>query len=688
MMNLVQLPRGHRVALLTVIERVVSLKRDAVPQELASSLTELCVSEMTREKEVLVDWQGAASAALVALARNPLQTHTDTTSLTSSEGTFASSSSEQKETDTSPLSTSSKTGSSDPLKTRSAPPTSSDNCSISIAAFIVEKLLEQFKSGALPHYFVIKTLGDLAHANPLDIVPTLKNVLARVLPVLSIIKHDNMRWAFAFCMGQFCEAMVTYFANLDQATDRSSVTSLTAFSAEVFTAFEFMFNNWLSSSESKVRLATVQALGSMAAVMSPDQFQQQLPKLIHGLANEYKKEKEDKHLAITQSLYNILVVATKDRSTMLESLNLLPFILNLLHPLVCSPANLTNPQQLKNHNELLRCFEVVGSVFTDQVLTFLMQRVLSKDQRVKEGTLHVLRHLINRLDKELADKKALIVGGLQPLLSLTDLTLPVRRALAHVIIAMASHHYLELEGGEKLVEFIVRHCAISDAEIERYKLALAKKKGSGSGSGSGGAEAATEMSPQELRDMCDHILHLMTTTIPACVKVLWPYLFELLCKSEYTAAVPVLARCLAWLGKSKRENSSPDYVIDFDRAVNLPKPQAILARLMVLAHLSPSQSRHGPALLEALQHLSPILHPALTELWDQSIPRLIQSFQSDDWQEAKWEEYLLRLLSKSIELINDDEWTMKLGDAFQEQVKSYKDQPYLRVSNLSFTSSL
>jgi hypothetical protein len=556
----------------------------------------------------------------------------------------------------------------------------------------VDKLLEQFKSGVLPHYFVIKTLGDLAHANPLGVVPCLKNVLARVLPVLSIIKHDNMRWAFAFCMGQFCEAIVTYFANLDQAPAQSAVTSIATFSTEIFTAFEFMFNNWLSSSESKVRLATIQALGSMTAVLSPDHFQQQLPKLIQGFVNAYKKEKEETHLALTQGLYNVLVVATKDHSTLLESLNLLPTVLNLLHPQVCSPANLTHPHQMKNHNELLRCFEVVGSVFTDQVLTFLLQRIQHKDQRIKEGTLHVLRHLITRLDKELTDKKALLISGLQPLLSLSDLNFSVRKALAHIVIAMASHHYLELEGGEKFIDFVVRHCAITDAEIERYKAATAKKKGSsssssggsGGGSGSGGESSsggggADEVSPHELRDMCDHVLHLMTITIPTSAKVLWPYLFEPLCRGEYTAAVPVLARCLAWLGKSKRESAAPDYIIDFDRAVNLPKPQAILARLFVVAHLSPSQSRHGTALLDALLYLSPLLHPTLTELWDQSIPILINFFRSDHWQENKWEEYLLRLLSESIKLINDDEWTMKVGDALQEQAPYYKDQPYLRV---------
>lgn len=36
---------------------------------------------------------------------------------------------------------------------------------------------------------------------------------------------------------------------------------------------------------------------------------------------------------------------------------------------------------------------------------------------------------------------------------------------AQCITAMAHHQYLELEGGHKLVEFIVKQCALSDEEV-------------------------------------------------------------------------------------------------------------------------------------------------------------------------------------------------------------------------------
>lgn len=45
---------------------------------------------------------------------------------------------------------------------------------------------------------------------------------------------------------------------------------------------------------------------------------------------------------------------------------------------------------------------------------------------------------------------------------------------AQCITAMAHHRYLELEGGHKLVEFIVRQCALSDEEVKSYPVFLRK----------------------------------------------------------------------------------------------------------------------------------------------------------------------------------------------------------------------
>ena len=60
------------------------------------------------------------------------------------------------------------------------------------------------------------------------------------------------------------------------------------------------------------------------------------------------------------------------------------------------------------------------------------------------------------------NKKSLIIGGLKN--TLHEPSNKVKKMLAQTIIAMAHHEYLSQEGGHFLIEFIVRQCALEDAE--------------------------------------------------------------------------------------------------------------------------------------------------------------------------------------------------------------------------------
>ena len=73
--------------------------------------------------------------------------------------------------------------------------------------------------------------------------------------------------------------------------------------------------------------------------------------------------------------------------------------------------------------------------------------------------------------------------------------LQVRRVFNQVVIAMASHGYLGLEGGQLMVEFVVSQCALNVEDK-----ALAKF-------------ANDEVTPTNLRDMSCKSLLLITTTI-------------------------------------------------------------------------------------------------------------------------------------------------------------------------------
>ena len=71
----------------------------------------------------------------------------------------------------------------------------------------------------------------------MTVVPLLKNVLSRVVPILGSVKHDHVKWVVAtsflfshfhfLVVWQFCEAIQTYVANIEKGSDQS--LSLTSF---------------------------------------------------------------------------------------------------------------------------------------------------------------------------------------------------------------------------------------------------------------------------------------------------------------------------------------------------------------------------------------------------------------------------------------------------------------------------
>jgi hypothetical protein len=129
--------------------------------------------------------------------------------------------------------------------------------------------------------------------------------------------------------------------------------------------------------------------------LARDQFESQVVKLIPGIIACYKKEKD--LLPITHSLASVLDCGVRGGGFKGALEPLLPSILGTIHPLVCLPPDFSNSAGLKNHNELLRCFEIIGRGFPDQLVTFLLGRIEQKDARTRIGALNVVKHIVTRL---------------------------------------------------------------------------------------------------------------------------------------------------------------------------------------------------------------------------------------------------------------------------------------------------
>ncbi|KAM4029121.1 maestro heat-like repeat-containing protein family member 1 isoform 2-T2 [Anomaloglossus baeobatrachus] len=224
-----KLLHAHRTIILRAMETVVKNSLNNLSKETAKLTIVLASSEMTKSKDVVFEWQQAASNVLVAVGRRFINS-------------------------------------------------------------VMEEILLKFQPGILPHFFVMQTLANLSLANVFGMVPFLNSILGTMLPMLGMVKQDPMKAVFCVSLQHFCESILEYLANLDKAPD-PTVRKAT-FSGDLYSAHDVLFNNWLQNRESKVRLAVVEALGPMSHLLPNEKLEEQLARLLPGILSLYKKSVE------------------------------------------------------------------------------------------------------------------------------------------------------------------------------------------------------------------------------------------------------------------------------------------------------------------------------------------------------------------------------------------------------------
>ncbi|KAH9723113.1 protein SHOOT GRAVITROPISM 6 [Citrus sinensis] len=298
-------------------------------------------------------------------------------------------------------------------------------------------------------------------------------------------------------------------------------------------AFELLLRVWATSRDLKVRVSTVDALGQMVGLITRSQLKGALPKLVPSILELYKKD-QDTALVATCSLHNLL------NASLLSE---------------------TGPPLLdvETYNEVQRCFLTVGLVYPDDLFMFLLNKCRLKEEHLSVGALYVLKHL-------LPSKRPLLLEAVKSLLD--EQNLAVQKAISELIVVMASHCYLIGPSGELFVEYLVRHCALSDQK--KYVNESSKVK-------------IGAFCPTELRAICEKGLLLLTITIPEMQHILWPFLLKMIIPRAYTSAAATVCRCISELCRH-RSSSSNVMLSECKARDDIPNPEELFARLVVLLH--------------------------------------------------------------------------------------------------------
>ncbi|XP_042943594.1 protein SHOOT GRAVITROPISM 6 isoform X4 [Carya illinoinensis] len=494
--------------------------------------------------------------------------------------------------------------------------------------------------------------------------PRLKGVLSRVLPIIGNVR-DPYRPIFANAFNCWCQAVWQYSVDfpLHSLLDGDVMSFL-------HSAFELLLKVWAASRDLKVRLSSVEALGQMVGLITRAQLKAALPRLVPTILELYKKDQDVAFLA-TCSLHNLLYGSLLSESgPPLLDFEELTIILSTLLPVVCMNSESKEHSDfsvaLKTYNEVQRCFLTVGLVYPEDLFMFLLNKCRLKDEPLTFGVLSVLKHLLPRLSEAWHSKRPLLVDVVKFLLD--EKNLGVRKALSELIVVMASHCYLVGPSGEEFIEYLVRHCALPDQDrnqLESSRSSFQVKIGA--------------VFLTELRAICEKGLLLLTITIPEMEHILWPFLLKMIIPRDYTGAAATVCRCISELCRHKPSYS--DTILSECKArSDIPSPEELFARLVVLLHDPLAREQLATQILTVLCHLAPLFPKDIILFWQDEIPKMkayvsdTEDLKQDHSYQETWDDMIINFLAESLDVTQDTDWVISLGNAFSKQYELYTSE--------------
>ncbi|XP_075211694.1 maestro heat like repeat family protein c11.1 isoform X2 [Lycorma delicatula] len=564
-----KITNAHLIVILKAVEKVCQEQVNMLDEVTTKELIEFSIEEMTRLKEYAPEVQLSASNILVALAGKDINQ-------------------------------------------------------------VMENLMRKFENKVVPHYTLLHSLANIANVNVSVFVPYIKGLLNLLLPLFPAIKFESIRQVFAFALGRFCEAILEYLSSShNEETDGDSFKfSREAVASDMFIAFETMSTSWIQAREGKIVENCVISLGPMFAVLNEDKRSEQTSRLINLLLGLYRRNNVVTPYSITQCLATVLSVAPPSA---LESQ--LDSLLTCLGSMVVVIPDYKNPQTVKNHSEVLRCYDRLGGHLREKLTEHLLKHLTSGSDRDKVEGLIVTNHLLSGSENVLQPRIADIITALRALLPTQSVK--VKKFLVRTVVSLICRGIAE--DGSDFVEFVVKHCC---SQVHQ-----------------------TGPDWDDLQKMCINLVHLLSSTVVEAQYLMWAVLQRLILLPDYDAACPTIAKSLALLASKINSDDAPNNFI-------VPPPEAVLAR--VLAFLgSPLYENRGPHLLNFLLNFSKKLSPALDNIWNHKIPQLVNYLEVSEWSEEEWESLLLEFVTTTIQSINENEWTAKFASQLCSQLSLY-----------------
>ncbi|XP_074878113.1 maestro heat-like repeat-containing protein family member 2B [Buteo buteo] len=548
--------------------------------------------------------------------------------------------------------------------------------------FVMSELQSHLKAmRKVPDEIVLLTLGKMARSYALRCIPFVGMTLLALRTVLTQVGSGEVLHAICSVLEQWSKGVSTYLCSWEQCPfPRKGVAQ---FCEAIYPVFRYVVANWLDCKEEEDKQAVLGAVAAMLGVLlHEEQHREQTWEQLLWLLQQYQEVRDNSRL--TESLSYVLEILEGVQTPMPQGTALA--ISTAVRRQLPDVTEEAGPAQKA---VLSRCIMLQARMRPEETGMFLHSQLSGGSEAGRVAALGLLGALARADAPAVREKLPQLVEAMCALCS--DPSAQVRRAVLEFSRELLS------SGSQSCWPWdVVGHIF---SEFSRTSGTLV----------AGGLFAWENPEDGAIRALCLDIVGSLDVTLRGMTKLLWPRLLQYVVPAQYSGMLIPLSRCLRALVERREragcEEEEPDAMDSQEqgrspsecccwvwpgvrparvslrptspeqepRKTRLPAPQALLARLLVVAAAPYPSRERAVAALQLLQALHGRIHRGLGAAWATEIPLLLQYLEGrteSSLASAEWERRVLKFLRASLEPVEDKAWTVGLSQELSQRLGS------------------
>ncbi|XDB48141.1 hypothetical protein AB1E18_001724 [Capra hircus] len=523
-------------------------------------------------------------------------------------------------------------------------------------SLVMYELQHHLKPLNLTEEFVIVTLAKLANGNVFEFMPYMGITLATMFTMLRLANEAKMRQVICAAMETFCETVQFYLRHLEDSV--YPVMTEDQFAVKLFPMYRYFVTVWLRNNNPEVKLGVIKSLKPMLSLLLPnDDLREQVYDYIPLLLAEYQGSLEA--LFITQVLRQILEMSVITNSPVPQMQ--LHTIFTELHVQVCSRAPAQQQYSSQNLTEIVHCFVALARSYPKELMKFFLSQMEMSKEAVRVGTLALIRAVVSA-DEPKMNIRTIYLAIRVVKNTLSDTRSKVRMAILRIIGQLALSGFQDRIKGWGLKYVSVQ------LTLSTYKLTNRRDN-----------FYQRDLEEKMVHKVTMDTVKIITSSVSGMTNEFWVRLLCYIMETDYTEALTPICVSLTNLAERQLHAKDEEANASKSRHVDLPAPQKLLARLLVLMSSPYKGEGRGIAMLNLLKTLSQSIAPSMADMWELEIPLLVKYLEEHTeftWNQETWEDKLIQFLRNSLKKTRGSNWSLRLSKELNNQIESF-DSPSL-----------